>query len=120
MRSGPFDRLDRTLPGDALVLREAAAVRVRRPGKIASAGPNAPLLMRIVRSPYRLATGRPTRVVYYVSPERFTRVDPAAERAGATTDREREPSRSPAGRRARPFTVRPSRLVLMPPEDDAS
>ena len=116
MRPDPVVRLQRTLPGDSLVLREASAVRVRKVGRVASASPNAPLLMRIVRTPYRLPLGRPVRVDVMPPEEPFTRVDAREERALARSDRDLLPTRAPGGQRPRAFTVRPSRFVLLPPE----
>lgn len=91
MPNGVFSRLDRTLPGDSVVVRDPAGVRLRRSSKIVTAGPNAPLLMRIVRHPYALPAGRPARRVYRSAPDAV-------------------------GHRPTPFTVRPSRFPRLPDE----
>jgi hypothetical protein len=49
----------RTMPGE-LLAASALGVRVRTAG-LARPEPNAPLLMRIVRTPYALEAGRPRR-----------------------------------------------------------
>jgi len=53
---------------------------VRRPGRMASPAPNAPLLKRIVRYPYRehTASGRRTKVF---EPIQMTRLDTSIEHA---------------------------------------
>jgi hypothetical protein len=91
MPTGVFSRLDRTLPGDGVVVRDAAMVVVRRPSRLADAGPNAPLLMRIVRYPYALAAGRPARRAYRGAPDAI-------------------------GFRPRAFSLHASRFVRLPDE----
>lgn len=114
MRLGPYARLDRPLLGDGVRVRDAAAMVVRRPSRVADPAPNAPLLMRIVRHPYALATGRPRRVVYKEDPEAFVAVDATDQRHAASEERVHAPFVNPVGRRLHLFTLRPSRAVALP------
>ena len=91
MPNGVFSRLDRTLPGDSVVVRDPAGVRLRRSSQTITPGPNAPLLMRIVRHPYALSAGRPARRGYRSAPDAV-------------------------GHRPTPFPGRPARFPLRPDE----
>lgn len=91
MPSGVFSRLERSLPGDRVVVRDAAQVVVRRSQRLAVPGPNAPLLMRLVRYPFVLSAGRPARRAYRSAPDAV-------------------------GGRPRAFTFHASRFVRLPDE----
>lgn len=112
-----FRRLDRVLPGDGTVARTAPVLR--RASRQVDAGPNAPLLLRLVRYPFRLAPGRAARARYLPEPEATAAVDRRAVLAGALADRERVRSTSPVRGRPRPFAVRPSLWSLLPADEDA-
>lgn len=63
-------RPEREVPGESVRVRDQATVKA---AATVNPGPNAPLLMRIVRDPYRLDPGRAARVRYLAEP------DPAEE-----------------------------------------
>lgn len=90
MPIGVFARLDRQLLGDSVVVRDAAGVR-ERSAHVAEPRPNAPLLIRIVRTPYALSTSHGQRTAYRAAPDGI-------------------------GHRPTPFTLRPSRFVTLPDE----
>lgn len=142
MRHDPRDRLRRRLPGDSvdpeahvdarLFAREEAEDRpdpvpardkkelltftLRRTTHVADPRPNAPLLIRIVRHPYGLSPNRPQRTAWLERPEPFVRVRVAEEIAAALAEREPLRFTSAAGKsRPRPFAIRPSAWVLLPP-----
>lgn len=142
MASDPRDRLSRRLPGDdvdpdryvseRLFAREAPDARkdpvpprdkkellsftLRTSRRLADPTPNAPLLIRIVRHPYGYAPDRPRRTPYIQHPEAVARVSATVEIRGALADRQRMRSTTAAGReRPRPFAVRPSVWILLPP-----
>lgn len=139
MRFDPCRRLDRRLPGadvkpgehlqlhvdearperkDPVPARdkqELRTVTVRTTRKLTTAGPNAPQLIRLIRTPYALATSRPVRKVL-IEP-----APPAAERPpfGAATrealaDWPEVRSTSPVLPRPRPFAPRPSAAEPIP------
>lgn len=142
MRYDPTRRLDRRLPGGGLIdeeqalgrlfQRETADVRpdpvpardqasvkmvVRRnTTRVASCQPNAPLLIRIVRYPFRLDPVRGARKKYLDEWEKLARVDWSAEVAAALADRERLRFTSGGRGRPMPFAVRPSTWTLLPPD----
>lgn len=142
MSFDPRDRLKRPFPGDAvdpdryvderLFAREQVEIRkdpvpprdkkeltaltLRKTARVADPRPNAPLLIRIVRNPYGYAPDRPRRAAYIERAEAFVRVSATAEIRGALAEREIMRSTTAAGRqRPRPFAVRPSAWVLLPP-----
>ena len=90
MPFGVFARLDRQLLGDSVVVRDPAGVQERR-AHVAEPRPNAPLLIRIVRTPYALSTTYGRRIAYRAAPDAV-------------------------GGRPTPFTIRPSRFVRLPDE----
>jgi hypothetical protein len=55
----------RAVPGESVSVREPSV----RKHRLAAVGPYAPLLKRVIRSPYALETGRPTRVEGRVVPD---------------------------------------------------
>lgn len=71
-------RAVRILPGDKLQVR--GEVKLKRPGRMASPSPNAPLLKRIVRYPYREHVARGRRLQVFQPIER-TRLDTTIESA---------------------------------------
>lgn len=81
-------RAPRSVVGDDLVTRE---IKVRASGRSVDPAPNAPLLKRIVRYPYRLHPERGIRIVSFESP---------------TFDRGRVESSAPAIREARTWRAR--------------
>jgi hypothetical protein len=100
--------------GEGVVVRDAAGVVVRKAGRMPEAGPNAPLLMRVVRHPFAVAPGSGRRVVYVEEAPPIERVDPAEERRLATGDRTPGRTRSPAGRRPVPFVFRRGHALPAP------
>jgi len=68
----------RILPGDKLQVR--GEVKIKRPGRMASPAPNAPLLKRIVRYPYREHTARGRRLQVF-EPIALVRLDTTIESA---------------------------------------
>jgi len=103
--------------------RDQAALKIvarRDTSRVASCRPNAPLLIRIVRTPFRLETGRGSRVKYLEKGETFEKLDWRAVVAAALADRERLRFTSAARGRPLPFAVRPSAWAVLPPEHEAS
>lgn len=118
-RDRPLERPCPVPPRDAAELR---TTRVRMTGRVATTGPNAPLLIRLVRHPYALDVVRPKKVVYRgenaeTGPRASThsRVDWHAEFRAALAERERMRSTSGVELRPLPFTIRPSLWQLLPP-----
>ena len=114
-----FRREEKDARPDPVPARDRAALRmvVRKPtSHVASCRPNAPLLIRIVRYPFRLEIARGTRRKYKDEVEKFQRVDWAAEVAAALADRERLRFTSGVRERPLPFAVRPSVWSILPPE----
>jgi hypothetical protein len=142
MAFDPTGRLRRPLPGARLADDERAVSRLfvreqeqarrelvpardkvalkmvvrRNTARVASCAPNAPLLIRIVRYPFRLETVRGTRRKYLERAERFERVQWSAEVAAALADRERLRFTSAGRGRPQPFAVRPSTWAILPPD----
>lgn len=142
MASDPTLRLRRPLPGarlehdargmerlfaretteerpDPVPARDKAALKMvvrRDTSRVASCRPNAPLLIRIVRYPFRLETSRGARKKYLEETTKFERVDWSAEVAAALAERERLRFTSAGRGRPLPFAVRPSTWSLLPPE----
>src|SRR4051812_23606001 len=73
-------RPDPVPPRDRRSVAEATRKETTR---VAPCRPNAPLLIRIVRYPFRLDTGRPERRKYRDEEETFERVDWSAQVAAA-------------------------------------
>lgn len=92
----------------------ARALVTRETTHVASCRPNAPLLIRIVRYPYPLATSRGARQKYRDDVEKVVRVDWSAQVAAALADRERLRFTSAGRGRPKPFTVRPSVWSILP------
>ncbi|MFZ5475687.1 MAG: hypothetical protein ACOZNI_02830 [Myxococcota bacterium] len=139
----PRDRLARRLPGDRLARegreigrlfareeppdvpdpvpardqKQLLQLTLRKTGRVADPHPNAPLLIRIVRYPFRLDGARPGRAAYISHPDPEPRVRVAEEIAGALADRERVRFTSAGRGRPRPFAVRPSTWALLPDTD---
>lgn len=110
---------ERTLPADPVPARDQQVLRevkVRAPSRLATAGPNAPQLIRLRRYPYALSPGRPVR-------QGLVAPSPAAEPrppfgAALRAAREEWPeARSPRAvqARPRPFAPRPSAAQPIPP-----
>jgi hypothetical protein len=142
MRFDPTRRLDRRLPGGGLIDEELALERLfkrevadarpdpvpardkaslrmvvrRNTTHVATCQPNAPLLIRIVRYPYRLDPARGSRKKYLDEWEKLTRVDWSAEVASALAERVRLRFTSGGRGRPMPFAVRPSSWALLPPD----
>jgi hypothetical protein len=143
MPRDPRDRLARRLPGDRLA-REGRGVgrlfareehgappdpvpardqkpllqlSLRKSTRLAEPRPNAPLLIRIVRHPFRLDGARPSRAAYISHPDPEPRVRAAEQIAGALADRERVRFTSAGRGRPKPFAVRPSTWTLLPAFD---
>ena len=117
-RDKPLDRPSPVPPRDEAELR---TTKVRMVTRLAEAKPNAPLLIRLVRHPYALPTGRGKRVAYRgdeAAEPANTRVDWHAEVRAALADRERVRSTSAVEDRPLPFTIRPSQWTLLPPSSD--
>lgn len=140
MRYDPRDRLRRPFPGERF-LREDPSItavferaeekevrdliprrdlktgreqtKTRSTRKLATAGPNAPSLIRLVRYPFRLQTVRGSKKRYYQRPEAVEKVDWRAEVEASKVERERKASVSPAGQRPRAFAVQPSRWKIL-------
>ncbi len=151
MRFDPRRRLDRPLPGaritDERTLRlhvsedrpappcpvpardekELLKIDTRPSRKKVEAGPNAPQLIRLVRYPFALATGRPKRqVVLEARPTAHARAPLGHPMREAVAEREEVRSTRAASSRAelgrpRAFAPRTSALVVIPPlvEDDS-
>lgn len=103
--------------------RDQAALKVttrRNTSHVASCRPNAPLLIRIVRTPFRLETSRGNRVKYLEKAEKFERLDWQSVVAAALADRERLRFTSAVRGRPLPFAVRPSSWSILPSEPEAS
>jgi hypothetical protein len=140
MRFDPRRRLERRLPGadvqpegrvhlhvdearrgweDPVPARDQAELRsvtVRAPRQLAQAGPNAPQLIRLIRTPYALAVGRPGRVrIREATGEAEPRPAFAAARAEALADWPEVGSTSAVQPRPRPFAPRPSAAEPIPP-----
>ncbi|MDP2312174.1 MAG: hypothetical protein Q8P41_04660 [Pseudomonadota bacterium] len=112
-RDAPDTRRDPVPP------RDKAGVRVptqRDTTRVASCRPNAPLLIRIVRYPFALATTRGSRQKYRGEVDKFIRIDWSAEVAAALAERQRLRFTSAGRGRPLPFTVRPSTWSLLPPD----
>jgi hypothetical protein len=107
------DRPDPVPPRDRRTVADAVRKETSR---VAPCRPNAPLLIRIVRYPFRLDAGRPERRKYRDEGETFERVDWSAQVAAALADRERLRFTSAARTRPLPFAVRPSTWTLLPPD----
>jgi hypothetical protein len=90
---------------------------LKKSGRVVDPRPNAPLLIRIVRYPFRLAGARPGRAAYISHAEPEPRVSAAEQIAGALADRERVRFTSAGRGRPRPFAVRPSTWTLLPGDD---
>lgn len=98
--------------------RDRAALKMvvrRDTTRTASCRPNAPLLIRIVRYPFRLDAGRGTRVKYLEEHENVERIDWQAIVAAALADRERLRFTSAVRERPLPFAVRPSAWAILSP-----
>lgn len=107
---------------DPVPPRDKAGARVlerRDTSHVASCRPNAPLLIRIVRYPFALATARGVRQRHREVVEKFTRVDWSAEVASALAERQKLRFTSAGRGRPMPFTVRPSVWSLLPPDPSA-
>lgn len=140
MRFDPRRRLDRRLPGadvhpegrvqlhldeerrgweSPVPARDQAELRtvtVRNPRKLAVAGPNAPQLIRLIRTPFALAVGRPGRVrIRETAAEAEPRPAFGAAVAEALADWPEVGSTSPVQPRPRPFAPRPSAAEPIPP-----
>jgi len=110
-----LDRLRRALPGERVYVREAAGVTVKRPRRVAEPSPNAPQLMRIVKHPYPLHPGKPSRrLALRVKEEPVESVDRLALLREALEARRPVRSTSAARGRPRPFALRPSRWIHLP------
>ncbi len=115
--------LERPSPVPARDEGELRTTKVRMVTRLAQAKPNAPLLIRLVRHPYALPTGRGKRVSYRgedAAEQGKTRVDWHAEVRAALADRERVRSTSAVEDRPLPFTIRPSQWTLLPPSGERS
>jgi hypothetical protein len=107
----PSDRPDPVPPRDA---RPLPGLVLRAARRLAVAGPNAPLLKRLVLHPYGLRpTGR-TRTVYRPTVSVDAPVDRRAELRAALADRARVRFTSVGRSRPRAFVVRPSSWTLLP------
>ncbi len=110
---------------DPVPARDAAELRVPTPRatrNLARTAPNAPLLIRIVRTPYALRPGGTRRLTLVEASEPTARVDAHAELHAALAERRRVRfNLRVAGRRPRVFAVRPSTWALLPaaPPEDA-
>jgi hypothetical protein len=103
---------------DPVPPRDRASVRVatrKDTTQVATCRPNAPLLIRIVRYPFALATAPGERRKYRDESEVFVRVDWSAEVAAALAERSRLRFTSAVRSRPLPFAVRPSTWTLLPP-----
>lgn len=111
-RDRPLDRPSPVPARDAATGREA---RVKMITRTAEVRPNAPLLIRLVRHPYALSTGRGKRVAYReaAAAPNEARVDWHAEIRASIADRQR-PDGPVVEPRPLPFTVRPSSWQLLP------
>ncbi len=90
-------------------------VRQRAPRRIAEAGPNAPQLIRLIRSPYALEVARGRRVVVNEpTPRAAARAPFGSQTHAALEEWPRVGSASPVQPRPRPFTVRPSAAEPIP------
>jgi len=107
----PADRPDPVPPRDT---RPLSGLVLRATVRVAVAGPNAPLLKRLVLHPYGLRpTGR-TRTVYRPITSNDAPVDRRAEIRAALADRTRVRFTSVGRARPRAFVVRPSSWTLLP------
>ncbi len=114
-----FAREESEARPDPVPPRDKAAVRMvvrKETTRVASCRPNAPLLIRIVRYPFRLDATRATRRKYMDEAEKFERVDWSAQVAAALAERERLRFTSAGRGRPLPFAVRPSTWSLLPPD----
>lgn len=110
---------DRKDPIEARDQKPLPSLATRRTTRLADASPNAPLLIRIVRHPYALATTLGARQRYIPEAPPTEHVNRAAEIAGALADRERMRFTLTGWRRPKPFAVRPSTWVLLPGKEQA-
>ena len=108
----PAERPDPVPARDA---RPLPGLVLRTTRRVAVAGPNAPLLKRLVLHPYGLRpTGR-TRSVYRTDVTPEVPVDRRAEIQAALADRTRVRFNASGRSRPRAFAVRPSSWSLLPP-----
>lgn len=95
--------------------RDLLTLTFRKTRRVAEAGPNAPLLIRIVRHPYALHPGGRRRITWRQAAEPVQRVHAHAEVASALAERKRVRFNLDATARPQPFAVRPSTWKLLPP-----
>lgn len=139
----PRERLLRPIPGASVQPDESAADRIEavflRPEPVppvpardqqelkvpvvrasrrqAVAGPNAPQLVRLIRSPYALPVGRPRRIELIAPAPRRVEGNWRDDFAAGLAERDRVRSTSPARGRVRPFAVHPAEPNPIPPLD---
>jgi hypothetical protein len=112
-RRGEFE--DRKDPVPARDAKALPTLTLRKARKLADPTPNAPLLIRIVRTPYGLHPSGKKRARYIAEVPKVEPVDRTAEIRAALAERERVRFTSAGRRRPRAFTIRPSTWVLLPP-----
>lgn len=133
MSSDPRNRLSRRVPGASVKpgsvlrlnvdegrevrpdpvpardLKELLVVRQRAPHRLAEVGPNAPQLIRLIRTPYAMEVVRGRRVVLIEAAAPTEARQPfGTQTRAALEDWPTVGSPSPIQPRPRPFTVRPS------------
>jgi hypothetical protein len=96
--------------------KELLNVRTRSPRRIAEAGPNAPQLIRLIRTPYAMDVTRGRRITLIeAAPAAQARQPFGTQTHAALEDWPSVGSPSPIQPRPRPFTVRPSADEPIPP-----
>jgi hypothetical protein len=96
--------------------KELLNVRTRSPRRIAEAGPNAPQLIRLIRTPYAMDVTRGRRITLIeAAPAAQARQPFGTQTHAALEDWPSVGSPSPIQPRPRPFTVRPSADDPIPP-----
>ncbi len=96
--------------------KELLNVRTRSPRRIAEAGPNAPQLIRLIRTPYAMEVTRGRRITLIeAAPAAQARQPFGTQTQAALADWPSVGSPSPIQPRPRPFTVRPSAEDPIPP-----